>query len=111
MTKNRTKQSNNPRPQGRQDAFTGNKLAFLETYKDQFLESLDRGAFYTMVTKKFLEKFGYALPTEESPSVDDDPALQTVGEQEQENENRNKIYCELREVSNYVVSYEPETHD
>ena len=110
MTKSRTKKS---RPQGRQNAFTGIKLAFLESYKDQFLESTDRGAFYTMVAKMFLEKFGYTLSTEDDPNVDDenvdatgenDPAHQTAEEQERDNENRNKIYRELREVGNRVKS-------
>jgi hypothetical protein len=107
----RTKRSDNSRPQGRQNAFSGVKLAFLESYKDQFLESTDRGAFYTRVAKMFLGKFGYNLSTEENPPIDDentdatgenDPALQTPEEQEQDNEHRNKIYRELREVSNYV---------
>jgi hypothetical protein len=86
MTKSRTKQSDNHRPQGRQNTFTGVKLEFLENYKDQFLGSTDHGAFYTMVAKRFLEKFGYSLAIEENPTVDDkgvdatgkdDPALQT----------------------------------
>ena len=111
MTKGRTKRSDNSRPQGRQNAFTGIKLEFLESYKDKFLESTDRGAFYTMVAKRFLDKFGYSLATEESSSVDgegvdatgeDDPAHQTPEEQERDNEHRNKIYRELREVSNCV---------
>jgi hypothetical protein len=117
---NRTKQSNKSRTQGRQNAFSGIKLAFLESYKDQFLESTDRGGFYTMVTKKFLERFGYTLSIEEDPpanngsvdandrSVDatdeKDPALQTVEEQDRDNEDRNKIYRDLREVSNPVES-------
>ena len=101
--------SNNPRSQGRQNVFSGIKLAFLESYKDQFLESTDRGAFYTMVAKRFLEKFGYSLASDENPTGndenmdatgEDDPDLQTPGEREQDNEQRNKIYRELREVSN-----------
>jgi hypothetical protein len=102
MTTSKTKQSNNLRPQGRQNAFSGVKLAFLESYKDQFLESTDCGGFYTMVAKKFLERFGYTLPIEENPTIDDesvdatgdnDPALQTP-------EEHNKIYHELWDVSN-----------
>lgn len=113
MTKSRTKRSDNSRPQGRQNAFGGIKLAFLESYKDQFLDSTDRGAFYTMVAKTFLEKFGYSLPMEENPTVEDenvdaagesDPALQTPEEQERDNEQRNKIYRELRDVSICVES-------
>ena len=109
MTKGRAKRSDSSKPQGRQNAFSGAKLAFLETYKDQFLESTDRGAFYTMVTKMFLEKFGYTSSTNESSTIDDenvdaagenDPALQTREEEERDNEYRNKIYHELREVSN-----------
>jgi hypothetical protein len=109
MTKRRAKQSDNSRSQGRQNAFSGIKLAFLEAYKDQFLETTDCGAFYTMVAKTFLERFGYALAAEENPTVDDenvdatgenDPALQTPEEQEWDNDHRNKIYRELRDVSN-----------
>lgn len=113
MAKSSTKRSDNPRPQGRQNAFSGPKLAFLESYKDKFLESMDRGAFYTMVAKTFLEKFGYAPQTEENSTVDkenldavgeNDPAHQTPDEQERDNEHRNKIYRELRDVSNCVES-------
>ena len=91
--------------------FSGVKLTFLESYKDQFLESTDHGAFYTMVAKLFLERFGYTLSIEEDPPAGDegvdatgesDPALQTPEEQERDNELRNKIYRELREVSNPI---------
>ena len=108
MAKTGTKRSDKSRPQGRQNAFSGIKLAFLESYKDRFLKSTDRGAFYTMVAKGFLEKFRYSLPAEEDPTVDDknvdaagdnDPALQTSEEQSWDNEHHNKIYRELREVS------------
>ena len=107
----RTKRRNGSRPQGRQNAFSGGKLTFLESYKDVFLETTDRGAFYTMVSKKFLERFGYTLSADEDPPANDenadatgenDPALQTLEEQECDNEHRNKIYRELREVSNPV---------
>lgn len=109
----KTKRSNKSRPQGRQNAFSGVKLTFLESYKDQFLESTDRGAFYTMVAKKFLEQFGYTLSIEEDPPANDenvdatgesDPALQTPEEQECDNEHRNKVYRDLREVSNPIES-------
>ena len=105
MTTSRTKRSNNPKSQGRQNAFSGVKLAFLE--------STDRGALYTLVAKKFLQQFGYTLPIEENPTVDDervdatgesDPALQTPEDQERDNEHRNKVYRELRDVSNPVKS-------
>lgn len=65
------------------------------------------------MAKTFLEKFGYTLPTEENPTVDNenvdatgdnDPALQTLEEQERDNEHRNKVYRELREVSNCAES-------
>jgi hypothetical protein len=113
MAKSRTKPSENRRPQGRQNAFSGPKLAFLESYKEQFLASMDRGAFYTMVAKRFIEKFGYSQSAEENPTADDesvdaagenDPAFQTRDEQERDNELRNKLYRELRDVSNGVES-------
>jgi hypothetical protein len=107
----KTKQSNKSRPQGRQNVFSGAKLTFLESYKEQFLESTDRRAFYTMVAEKFLERFGYTLLIEEDPPANDngvdaigenDPALQTLEERERDNEHHNKIYRELREVSKPV---------
>jgi hypothetical protein len=113
MAKSKTKRSDNPRSQGRQNAFHGEKLSFLESYKDQFLHSTDRGAFYTMVAKNFLEKFGYTVVAEENPTSDNenvdatgenDPALQTPEEQERDIEHRNRIYRELREVSTSIKS-------
>ena len=113
MAKSKPKHSDNSRPQGRQNTFTGAKLTFLESYKTQFLESADHGAFYIMVAKTFLERFGYSLATEENPTIDDeiidatgenDPALQTPEEQERDNEHRNKIYRNLQNVSNCIKS-------
>ena len=106
MTNSKIKRSNNPsRPQGRQNAFSSKKLAFLESYKDQFLELMDHGPFYTMVAITFLQKFGYF---KENPAVDnenvdaageDNPALQSPEKQQRDGKCCNKIYCELQDVS------------
>jgi hypothetical protein len=55
------------------------ELTFLKSYKTQFLESADCGAFYTMVAKTFLERFGYSLVTEENPTIDDE-CIDATGE-------------------------------
>ena len=95
------------RPQGCQNAFSGAKLDFLESYKDQFLDSTDRGAFYTFVSKAFIEWFGYNLAIEANPDPDDDDML-TPGEinsllseeeQNKESDQRYVLYYELCNVS------------
>jgi len=109
MAKQKTKRSGNSRPQGRQNAFSGVKLEFLESYKDRFLASMDRGAFYTLVAKSFIEHFGYNLAIEENPGICDedapgenDPELQSPEELEQDVERQNSFYRELREVSEII---------
>lgn len=64
-----------PRSQGCQNVFSGAKLDFLESYKDQFLDSTDCGAFYTFISKTFIERFGYNLAIEVNPNPDDDDVL------------------------------------
>jgi len=55
------------RPQGRKNVFSGTKLEFLESYKDQFLDSTDdRSGFYTWVAKGFIKQFGYILAIEDN---------------------------------------------
>ena len=95
------------RPQGHQNAFSGAKLDFLESYKDQFLDSTDRGAFYTFVSKAFIERFGYNLAIEANPDPDDDDMLtpeeinSSLSEKEQnkESDQRYVFYHELCDVS------------
>jgi hypothetical protein len=66
------KQQGKPRKQGRQNAFSGVKLEFLDSYKDAFLDSVnDRAAFYNRVASEFIDRFGHDLPIEENPEPDD----------------------------------------
>jgi hypothetical protein len=82
-------------------------LDFLESYKDQFFDSTDRGAFYTFVSKAFIERFGYNLAIEANPDPDNDDVLTpeeidtSLSEEEQNEEcdRRNTFYHELRDVS------------
>ena len=71
----RKKAAVEPRPQGHQNMFSGAKLDFLESYKDQFLDSTDHGAFYTFISKAFIEWFGYNLAIEVNPGPDNDDML------------------------------------
>ena len=96
------------RPQGRQNAFSGVKLDFLESHKDEFLDSTDRGAFYTFVAKAFIQRFGYNLDIEANPEPGDDEdgdgdeeidSSLPLEERNQESDRRSKFYRELREVS------------
>jgi hypothetical protein len=73
--KKKKSQGIGPRAQGRQNAFSGAKLEFLESFKEQFIETKDRGAFYTKVSKAFIEKFGYNLATEVNPEPEDNNDL------------------------------------
>jgi len=90
----------NTRPQGRQNAFCGMTLEFLESLKDEFVDSHDRGAFYTRIAKEFIQRFGYNTDDndEEAGPTEIDPTL-SPEEQEQESEQRATFYQNLREVS------------
>ncbi|KAF8221621.1 hypothetical protein L208DRAFT_1530669 [Tricholoma matsutake] len=91
--------------QGRQNAFSGAKLEFLESYKNQFNETRDHGPFYMKVSKAFIERFGYNLAMEVNPEPDDDKDLTPdeidtslpVEEQNKESNQRSQFYRELRE--------------
>jgi len=90
-----------PKPRGRQNAFSGEKLEFLESYKDEFLGSNDRGGFYTLVTKAFIQKFGYP---EDLGDIEDGEASLSLEEQRAESDKRDKFYHNLREVSTNMIS-------
>jgi len=93
-----------PRPQGRQNAFSGAKLEFLELQKDEFLDSHDRGAFYTRISKEFIQRFGYDLDGgSDGPGPTEIDPMLSPEEQEQESERRAKFYQDLREVS-YILN-------
>ncbi|KAJ7186596.1 hypothetical protein C8R46DRAFT_1206600 [Mycena filopes] len=51
--------------QGRESAFQGEKLQFLEGYKEDFL-TRPRGAFYDDITKQFVTRYGYDLGVEKN---------------------------------------------
>jgi hypothetical protein len=99
------KAGSEPRPQGRQNAFAGAKLEFLDSHKDEFLDSTDRGGFYTSITKTFIQKFGYC-PGDDGDEEDEgggppdeiDTSL-PVEEQEKEAERCEKLYRNLRDIS------------
>lgn len=75
-------------------------LEFLESLKDEFVDSHDRGAFYTRIAKEFIQRFGYNTDDndEEAGPTEIDPTL-SPEEQEQESEQRATFYQNLREVS------------
>ena len=93
---------------GQRNAFSGAKLDFLDSYKDKFLSSTNRGGFYTMVAKEFIQRFGYNLAIEENPGPNDnadkhipkdiDPLL-SQDEQSKESDQRSTFYHELRDLS------------
>jgi hypothetical protein len=94
--------------QGRQNAFSGTKLCFLDSHKDEFLSSTDRSEFYTTVSKRFIRRFGYKLAMEENPEPDDDSDKHTLNvvdpllppdEQNKESDEQRAFYDELRKVS------------
>jgi len=101
-----------PRQQGRQNAFSGIKLEFLESYKDRFIDSTDRGGFYTLIAKSFIQQFGYNLAIEGNPKPGDDDDMHTpkdidptlpLDKQNLESDRRSKFYRELRDVSHFIA--------
>ena len=104
MARHPRKKKDNTRPQGRQNAFCGMKLEFLELLKDDFIDSHDRSAFYTRIAKEFIQRFGYNMDDndKEAGLTEIDPTL-SPEEQEQESERRAKFYKNLREVSYCLI--------
>lgn len=107
MGKKNTGPTKERRSRGRQTHFQGVKGQFLLDKSEEFLESVDKGLFYTDVTKDFIEKFGYELKYEENPPEGIDVATLTPKpleefpkeEQEAEAKRRNDYYTILRVVS------------
>jgi hypothetical protein len=64
-----------PWAQGQQNTFSGAKLEFLESYKNQFVKTRDHGPFYTKVSKEFIKQFSYNLAMEVNPKPDNDKDL------------------------------------
>ena len=113
------KQQGEPRRQGRQNAFSGVKLEFLDSYKDAFLNSVnDRAGFYNRVASDFIARFGHDLPIEENPELDDGNDKHTPGyidaslsleEHNLEANRRNSFKNELRAVSHLLHRCNEET--
>jgi len=102
-----------PWMQGRQNTFSGAKLEFLESYKDQFVETIDRGPFYMLVSKAFIERFGYNLAIEANPEPDNDDDDLTpeeidtslsVEEQNKESDRRSKFPTGTRNSGAGIVT-------
>ena len=107
-TKGKGKRRQGEARQGRQNAFNGAKLEYLDSYKDEFLSTPDRAGFYTTVSKRFIRRFGYKLAMEENPGPDDDndkhtpnvvDPLSPLDEQNKESDEQHAYYEELRKVS------------
>ena len=48
------------RTPGCQSNWKGEKLIFLESFKDDFLNASNKGKFYRKITLKFFEEYGYS---------------------------------------------------
>ena len=117
MTRASKAKAGGKKSQGRHNAFSGAKLEFLVSFKDQFINSTDRSGFYTKVTQGFTQQFGYDLAIEANPGPDDaddkhtpkdiDPLL-PLAEQNKESNRRNKCYHELHKVSHLLHKCEVE---
>lgn len=100
----------NSKSKGRPNAFSEEKLAFLESYGDEWLTSTDRTALYTLITKRFLLKFGYDLELNKNPpegyvvNVEIDPSL-SVEARLEESTRRDALYKVLRAVSIFLRTY------
>lgn len=117
---NTKKPQDEPKQQGQQNAFSGIKLQFLDAYKDQFHDSVgDHGAFYTRVTREFIQRFGYDLAIEENPKPSDDkdkhtpkdvdPSL-SQDEKNAEYGRRDLFFSDLRKVSHLFHGCNEETY-
>jgi len=65
----KAKGSSTPGVRGRHNGFTGVKLEFLDSLKDEYLASSDAGSFYTTTTRAFIDRFGYDLEAGENPAL------------------------------------------
>jgi hypothetical protein len=73
----------------------------------------DYGAFYQVVSKEFIKKFGYELPIGDNLEPDDannkhtkkeiDPSLSTE-EQKIESDRWSTLYCGLQKVSQLLIA-------
>lgn len=99
-----TRPKANPKPPGRRSAFSGEKLEFLETYKDEWLRLHDHQGLYTLVVKRFFLRFGYDLPLDKNPAegtptpnTDIDPSL-PIEDRIAETKRRDVLTKKLRKV-------------
>lgn len=105
---------------GRQNAFSGERLEFLDGYKDQFLDSRDHKGFYTVVARDFIEKFGYSFllqgnPAPAVPGGDNGEhtpmGIDSLLPPQQQNVNSdNPAFIRFRKVSHSSHNNDVETH-
>ena len=97
-----------PGVRGRHSDFSGIKLDFLESFKEEYLASNDAGSFYTTTTRAFIGRFGYDLEIGENPALGVDinslapkPVDPSLPEEDQVTliEDRNEYQKVLRTVS------------
>lgn len=103
-----TKRKLNPKPQGRQNAFSGAKFDFLKSFGDEWVESSDHAGLYTRITKNFFLRFGYDLELVENPpdgfvvSTEINPSL-SIEDRLAEGARRDDLYKTFREVGLFFV--------
>lgn len=93
------------KPRGRAPAFSGEKLDFLDSFKDVFLGRADAGSLYDDIERQWFEKYGFDLPLIQNPPVDAPPVnLDLSGlpieDQLQIQQSRKTIRKDFRIVSN-----------
>jgi hypothetical protein len=104
-----------PRTRGPHGRFSGSKLHFLESRRDNYnakAKTKEATIFYSEVTRAFIERFGYNLGYGENPK--DDQEVKDLGpmpvatfpeeEQAAEHERRDEYYTELRQVSEWHIA-------
>ncbi|KAJ6448971.1 hypothetical protein C8R47DRAFT_1210026 [Mycena vitilis] len=92
-------------PPGRKSDFKGEKMEWLDTWRDDILEAEgDPGPIYTKATTRFLTRYGYDLPfatNVEGDPEDNPPEVDPLPDDE-EKKRRAGIYKSLRaKLSNY----------
>lgn len=108
MGKKTNNTNSEKKSQGRQNAFSGVKLEWLDSKKEEYINSTDHRIFYTRVAELFIDSFGNNLAIEENPSEGVDPATlapkdieATLPQEQRESElqRQAKYFIALRKVS------------
>lgn len=83
---------------GRCSRFVGEKGDFLDAMAAEFINSSDRGSFYSLAATRYIQKFGYAV-------YGDAPDLTTMAPADKatELERRKKFLPWLRTVSRFLT--------